>query len=258
MNGGTSWGRPAPGNNMNKLTLIIAGISISVGVVMTVAVGRRFASQQCAQTEALNEQSAQIAQATAENARLSNLVARGTASQPLSPEQHTELLRLRNEVGQLRSLAGQKAVLEATNARLHEMAVKSETALSQARALPNYWPRDQVAFAGYGAPESTVRSFLAAMKNGDLDGFKDCFDPAQQTELEAELKKDGGDPAAKEAEIKAMWGEFIATADGFHIIDQTVTGSNEMTINLSFDGPGHVEKMVLRKIGNDWKFAKGP
>jgi hypothetical protein len=247
---------------MNKLTLIIAGISISAGVVMTVAVERRLAGQQRAQTGALNDQAAQLAQAAAENARLSNLVARGTAAPPLSPEQHTELLRLRNEVGQLRTLAGQKAVLEATNARLHEMAVKSESALAAARALPNYWPREELAFAGYGVPESTVRSFLAAIKNGDLNGFMDCFDPAQQTELAAqlaaELKKDGGDPAAKEAEIKAMWGEFIATAEGFHVIDQTMTGSNEMTINLSFDGAGRVEKMVLRKIGNDWKFAERP
>jgi hypothetical protein len=242
---------------MSKLTWIVVGLSIAASVVITAAIERRWANRQAAQTEALSEQAAQIAQATAENARLSHVVAQVTASKPLLPEQLRDLLRLRNEVGQLRQLEGHKAQIEATNERLREMDEKSQEALTRARALPNYWPKDQLAFAGYGDPASAVRSMLAAMKNGDVNALEDCFEPAIAAQLEADRKRDGGDPAARDAEIKTMWSDFLATADGFHIIDQTMTDSNEVTLNLSFDGEGRAQKMVLRKIGNEWKFAGG-
>jgi hypothetical protein len=185
-------------------------------------------------------------------------VAHVTTSKPLSQEQLRELLRLRNEVGQLRELQGQKAQLEATHARLREMEMKSQEALARARALPNYWPKDQLAFAGYAEPESAVRSLLAALKNGDLKAMLDCFPPAIVTEMEASMKKGlGDDPAASSAAFQTMMDGFMAGADGFHIIDQTMTDSNEATIHLSFDGEGRAQKMVLRQIGNEWKFSGG-
>jgi hypothetical protein len=242
---------------MSKLKLILTGLLVAASVVMTAAIERRSARRQDEQAGILKEQEAQFAYAAEENARLSNLVAQAATTPPLSPEQLRDLLRLRNEVGQLRKLEGQKPVLEATNAQLREMDEKSRAALARARALPNYWPKDQLAFAGYGDPVSAARSFLAAMKNGDLKAMLDCFDPTMAAGMEAELKKEGGDPAAKEAETKSMLSDFLEGADGFHIIDQATTASNEVTVNISFDGAGQVRKMVFKQIGNDWKFVDG-
>ena len=256
-NGSISWRRLAIRNDMSKLKMILTGALVAASIVMTMAIERRSANRQDEQTGILKEQAAQIAQAAAENARLSSLVAQAATAPSLSPEQLRDLLRLRNEVGQLRKLEGQKPMLEATNAQLREMDVKSREALARARALPNYWPKDQLAFAGYGDPASALKSFLAAMKNGDLKAMLDCFDPAMAAGMEAEMKKEGGDPAAKEAETNSMLGDFLEGADGFHIIDQTTTASNEVTVNVSFDGEGQVRKMVFRQIGNDWKFVDG-
>jgi len=242
---------------MSKLPLIIVGLAVAASVALTMAVERRSANRQTAQAEALREQAAQFSQAAAENARLSNLVARVKTSESLSTDQLRDLLRLRNEAGQLYRLADQKAALEATNAQLHELEKRSKETLDRARASPNYWPKDQLAFAGYADPESTVRSMLTAMKNGDFNAMKGCFPAAAAADLDAELKKDGGDPAAKETEIANSWSDFIGLADGFHIVDQTVTDSNHVTINLSFDGQGRVQKIVLGKIGSEWKLDGG-
>jgi hypothetical protein len=241
---------------MSKLAWIIVGLSAATGVVMTVAVERRSAKQQVAQTERLKEQASRIAQAAAEKARLSNLVARVT-TQTLSPEQLRDLLRLRKEVGELRQLEGKKAQLEATNARLREMERKSQETLARARALPNYWPKDQLAFAGYAEPASTVRSLLTALKNGDLNAMLDCFDPAVAAEMEASMQQDLGDAAARQAAFKTMVDGYLAGSDGFHIVDQTMTNSNEVTIDLSYDGEGRVDKVVLKKTGNEWKLGSG-
>jgi len=242
---------------MRKLEWIIVGVSVAASVVMTVAIEQRSADRQNGQRELLKEQAAQLAQAASENARLTNLVAHAKTMSSLAPEQLRDLLRLRSEVGQLRNLESQKPALEASNAQLRAMAEKSEAALALARALPNYWPKEQLSFAGYGDPASATRSFLAAMKNGDPKAMLDCFDPAMAAGMEAELKRDGGDPVAKEAEIKSMLGDFLSNAEGFHIVDQTPTAPNEVTVNVSFDGEGQVRKMVFRQFGNDWKFVDG-
>jgi len=242
---------------MSKLTWIIVGLSAAAGIVMTAEIERWSSHQQRTQSVALKVQAAQITP-SAENARLTNLVAQVKTSQPLSMEQLRELMRLRNEAGQLRKLEAEKALLEATNARLREMDLKSQEALARARASPNYWPKDQLAFAGYAEPEAALRSLLAAMKNGDLNAMLDCFPQAIVAEMEALMKENlGDDPAARPAAFKTMMDGFMAGADGFHIVDQTMTDSNEVTINLSFDGEGRVQKMVLRKTGNEWKYAGG-
>jgi hypothetical protein len=87
--------------------------------------------------------------------------------------------------------------------------------------------------------------------------LRDSFDPSSAPDLDAEMKQNGGDPAAKEAEINSALSDFMTAADGFHIVDETMTDSNEVTINLSFDGEGRVQKMVLKKTANEWKYAGG-
>jgi hypothetical protein len=244
---------------MSKFALITVTLLVAASAAVTVAIQRRSEKQQLAQTESLKQQADQIAQAAAENERLSHLVARAGTTQSLSAEQLRDLMRLRNEVGQLRNLEGQKAQLEATNTRLRDLAAKSQEALAHARSLPNYWPKEQLAFSGLSDPPSAVRSMLAAMKSGDLNALMDCFDPSIVTNFEAELKREGADPAVREAEIKTTLTDFVAHAEGFHIVDQTVTAPDEVTINLSLDGDGEgkILKMRMRRTGNEWKFFEG-
>ena len=243
---------------MPRFTIISVCLLIAASVAVTVSIERRTNQRRLAQTELLNQQAAQIAQLSADNARLSNVVVQTAPAPGLSAPDLAELLQLRNEAGQLRKLAGEKARLEATNAALRDLAEKSKQTLARVRTLPNYWPKDQLAYAGYADPPATVKSLLAAMKNADLEALKNCFDPAIAPRLDAELNQEGADPAQRRAEIKTMMTDFLSQADGFHIIDQTVTASNQVAINLSFDGAGRTEQLSLRKIGDTWKISDGP
>ncbi len=80
---------------------LVAAI-IAAGVAVPLLIRHRAAVEWLEANASLLEQSAQLAQATAENLRLSNLVARAEAP-ALSGDELQELLRLRGEVSRLRA-----------------------------------------------------------------------------------------------------------------------------------------------------------
>ena len=70
------------------------------------------------ENQALRQQFNQLAQLTAENERLSNLVARAESAPKLQPEELSELLKLRSEVGQLRRNSAESEKLRQENQQL--------------------------------------------------------------------------------------------------------------------------------------------
>jgi hypothetical protein len=161
---------------------------------------------------------------------------------------------LRNEVGQLRQSGIVKAQLQETNAQLRAVEAKAEKQLTEAQSAPNYWPKDQLVYAGYSDPESAMKSLLAAMNSGDVSSWRQSCTPEAIAQLENEWQKHGLSEAQQQAELKGMADTMMSSASGFHILDQKTISPDETIINLSFDGEGTVRKFVLKKIGNEWKF----
>ena len=72
------------------------------GVVTPLVIQHRSQAALREENQALRQQASQLAQATAENERLSNLVTQAKSAESLPGEQMSELLRLREEVSWLR------------------------------------------------------------------------------------------------------------------------------------------------------------
>ncbi len=87
-----------------KLALVAAIVAGSAAA--PVIVQHRAQSRLEIQSEMLRQQTAQLAELSAENQRLSNAVAR-LESRPFSEAQVSELLRLRAQIGPLRKAAGE-------------------------------------------------------------------------------------------------------------------------------------------------------
>ena len=191
---------------------------------------------------------------TADNERLSKLNVQLKSSRALSKEQLTELLKLRNEAGQLRGNMAEKEPLQADNARLRAAVAKSDEQLAQAQSAPNYWPKDQLSFAGYASPESTVRSLLWAMKNGDVSAWRSICTPKTRSEMEERWDRQKKSEAARIAEMKAAANGLISASVGFHVIEERMIAPDQAEVTLSFDGEGKTRKFVLHKIGTEWKF----
>ncbi|HEY3864046.1 MAG TPA: hypothetical protein VGO59_19415 [Verrucomicrobiae bacterium] len=239
---------------MNKFTIAAVLAIVTASAAISFAIQRQAGARMRGQTETMRQQSEQSAQLSAENGRLSNLMAGLKSSQRLSKEQLAGLLKLRDEIGRLRQNGKIKTQLQETNARLRAIAARSEKQLAEAQAEPNYWPKDQLAYAGYSDPESSMKSMLAAMNSGDVASWRQSCTPEAIAQLTREWQERGLTEAQQDAEVKLMAGMLMSSASGFHIIGEETAAPDEMTINLSFDGEGKARKFVLRKIGNEWKF----
>jgi hypothetical protein len=204
--------------------------------------------------EASRHQAEQIAEWSAENERLSNEVARAKVAQSLTPEELSELLRLRGQVGRLRQSDMEEAQLQATNERLRAARAAWEKQVADARVAPSFWAKDQLAFAGYAEPEATLQSVLWAMNSGDVKSYLAGWASGDNVNvlLEGELRdKDETELAAGRKSLAAT----LAPSIGFHILDKIAKSPDQVILNLSFDGEGKARKIVVQKIGNEWKLT---
>ncbi len=88
---------------MTKLQMGVAGAILIAGITTPLMLQHQSLSRMREENQSLQQQVSQMAQLAAENQRLSNLLARAGSSQPLKPNQRSELLRLRGEATRLRA-----------------------------------------------------------------------------------------------------------------------------------------------------------
>ena len=239
---------------MNRIFIALVVVAIAAGATVSLAIQRSNRTAMQERSQSARQQTAQIAQLSADNERLSKLVTQLKTSQALSKEQLTELLKLRSEAGQLRGTVTEKEPLQAANARLRAAAAKSEEKLARAKSAPNYWPKDQLTFAGYISPGSTVKSMLWAMNNGDVSVWRSVCTPQAQAKMNAEWDRRNKSEAERTEEMKAMASGLVSASVGFHVVGEVLPAPDKAVVSLSFDGEGKTRKFVLRKIGNEWKF----
>jgi hypothetical protein len=239
---------------MNKFKVYLVGIAVAISVTVSLAIQHRASNRLREQDETRQQQVAEMTRLSADNVRLSNLVAQVKSSNSLSRDELKELLVLRHEVGQLRQAGAGKTQLQKSNASLRAEAAERERKLSEAQAAPNYWPKDQLAYAGYADPESALKTILAAMNNGDTSAWRTMLTPEALDDMQTEMAKRGLSEAQQDAEMKAVGSALTASSAGFHILDETMPAPDEAIINLSFDGEGAARKFVLKKMGDQWKF----
>jgi hypothetical protein len=238
---------------MKKLGHARNGLLLTAGLTGSLMIHRRAEAGLTERRETFARQAAQLDELSAENTRLSAIVA--AQADPVStPETVGQLLRLRSEVGQLRKLAAEQTRLRAVTQQVSTRESKAQHHLAEAQMAANYWPKEQLSFAGYADPESAMRSMLWMMHSGQMDSWQAICTPEAKAQLERQWEKRGLSQAAREAEIKLMADFLMSRSSGFHIVEQKATAPDETVIQLSFDGEDRIRKFVLRKGGNEWKF----
>lgn len=233
---------------MIRLTLGFVGVVAVTGIVASLVVQHSGPGKLRENAEASRHQSEQIGRLSADNERLSNSLAHTGSSDALSPEQLRELLRLRGQIGLLRQTAREQAELQAANERLRTALAAPEKQLAEARAAPNFWAKDQLAFAGYAEPEAALKTLLWAMSNGDVKSYLACWVSGDDVN-----PLFGGE--LQDATGAKVLTDTLAPSAGFHILDRKVKSPDQVILNLSFDGEGKARKFVEQRIGGEWKVA---
>jgi hypothetical protein len=210
------------------------------------------------QSESLREQAGRLAGLSAENARLSNRVAQSESSS-LSKDQFLELLRLRGEIGLLRQTMSEIAKLKATNQQLlagrTNVAVHSrEPGPPDPQTVRAYWPKTQLAFAGYADPTSALETTLWALSQGDPVALAASVTPQAKSALTKETWFEHGPPAEEIAAATRKMSDSLSPASGFYVVGQNLMSPNQATLDVYFEGEGKTRKVALNRIGNEWKF----
>ena len=205
----------------------------------------------------LRQQVEQFSPLTAENERLSNLVARPNAA--LSSDQLNDLLRLRGEVGMLRRQTNELGKLREENRRLQDAQAKAGQKLPspnspQDRAGQVDFPRESWTFAGYANPESTILSLASAAVGGDVETFLNSLTPDFHAR-----QRQNWEPKS-DVEIRDKLVKEFGQTKAIRILNKETISENEIILSLLIqhdDGGNETPKMKVQRIGNEWKMA-GP
>lgn len=232
---------------------------IAPAVVAVLAVGlvaQREARVKAEAEHAALEQQLEILHGiAAENAQLSNLVARASVPGSLPEDDSRELLRLRGEVTALRQKTGNLASALTENRQAHVPSDRSGHSADTAKAAPtaDYWPRDSWAFAGYVSPDATLQSSLCAANNGDVKALLACVTGKLQEDIESKIS--GND----ENEMSARLMDQVGGAQSVRILDRAVQPDGTVQVTMSLEGQydTRTQKVILQQVGNDWKIAGG-
>lgn len=243
---------------MNRTKFFIAMIAIGVLASLLIWQHESLAKFK-AENESLRRQIEQLWRA--QTPAISN----SSNGDALTPEQMSELLKLRGEVTQLRGETNEIASLREQNEKLEaslkeikpaaqtnavaKKKLRPEDALPQDVHPPNSW-----AFRGYDSPDATVESMVWAMTHGDKAAFMAGLTPEGAAEIEVHLKDD----FAKEVKSEEM-GEY-------RILDRQTLSDDEvvMTVystrkNENGDYVGNSEDTTFKNIGGQWKIVNsGP
>ena len=103
---------------MTKLKFAIISVIAVAGVATPLAIQNQSQARLREENQVLRQQASQMVQLTAENERLSNLLAQAESGESLSGEQMGELLKLRGEAGRLRREGKALEMLQTENRQL--------------------------------------------------------------------------------------------------------------------------------------------
>jgi hypothetical protein len=241
----------------NGVITSVLCVGAVVGMAAWLAVERQARLKLGEEHKALEQKLGQMAGLIAENQRLSNLLAQADRPPPLPDDQLRELLRLRGEVGLLREQSKELETVRNENRRARaalENSLKTQGAgAAQAAATADYWPRGSWAFAGQATPDAALQTSLWAANNGDLKALL----ASVTGELQENVEKDLAGKSEDEASIRAM--DEVSGLKSVHVLNREAKSYDTFVLTAAFEDrtQTHTQKLVLKKIGNDWKLS-GP
>ena len=173
----------------------------------------------------------------------------------LGQAEKLELMRLRNEVTQLRGSSQAAADAEAENARLlaENRQLRENARANQAQPATPGLARDHWTFQGYATPEAAVASALWAARDANPDVYIASLTPEARQAFESEHQ--GKSPQQTAADLKKQFGSVSA----FHVSGQKQVSPTEMDMQIEMqygNNGGKVRAGVrMTLVGNEWKAA---
>lgn len=160
-------------------------------------------------------------------------------------DDRTELLRLRNQVAQLRAATNE---LRGLPAGIQHSPVSPRAT----RPGAEFVPRESWTFAGYATPEAAFQSMFFAMGQRDYNAFIDSLSP-EEADRAAEQFAD-----KTPEQITEKWSrktEKIMKITGYRVLDRDEISPEEIVLVIYAGAEAGLLPMQMKKINDQWKFA---
>ena len=248
---------------MNRIGLRFScvGAILVVSVAAPLLIQRHVRIQWRERTALLQQQAERFAELSAENKRLSDLVAQ-TRSTSLSSDEFRELMKLRGQIGQLRQDGSELATHQAMHQ--HRLSPSESSEPTSVPPLPDlqtvqaYWPKAELTFAGYANSLSALQTTLWAMTRNDPNALAASVTPETRSNLVDRAFTDGS-PADRIAAQANSIADSLGPASGFYVVGQDlaarITGLNPdlHIFNVYFEKEGATRGFALKKIDDEWR-----
>jgi len=165
---------------------------------------------------------------------------------------NVELLRLRNEVRQLRAQQAELEKLRAANQHLAEELKSGHFTPRRLTDMEGAVPREKWTFAGFTTPEAALQSFFAGMAAGDPEQLILCMAPQAALDFRKQL---ADDPEKVRKEFAEEFGK-LSQASGFRITGTRNLGDNKIELKVQVAADGQSMPLPLIRIGEEWKIGE--
>jgi hypothetical protein len=238
-------------------------IALAVCVLAAFTWQRKALSQLRQQNETLLQTKEEAARLALENEDLPKLRAANTSLS--TGGDSSDLLRLRNEVRQLRAHRPELDRLRAENERLAAEINSGITAPQKLSEMEGFVAKESWSNAGFDTPEATVQTFFWAIREGDVARMAECM-PAKERQYLLRLTGPGN-----EQERERTLSEFqgLTQGSGFRIVNRaeeqglmTRAGQSiaegtpvpvKVTLGLQAAAGGAVIPLQLTREHDGWK-----
>ena len=222
---------------MTTFQKIVIATALAAAVGTPLALQRQTQLKLSQENESLRTQNDQLASLSAENERLSNLLAEARNSQPPDTNHIRELMKLRGEVGMFRRQTNELVRLQAENQRL-----RSKLATSDFTELT---PKESWAFVGYADPEAAFQSAFWSMQQGDSAALLASLNPGGRESQKLQS-------LAPDAYLKKRQEQF-ENVTAFKILDKELVSEDEAILTVFLEGAKQADRFRLQRLGNEWK-----
>lgn len=192
----------------------IITLALAACILVAFTWQRKALSQLRQQNETLLQTNEEALRLALENEQLPKLRAANTGLQ--TGVDSSDLLRLRNEVRQLRAHRPELDRLRVENERLAAEINSGIAAPQKLSELEGFVAKESWSNAGFDTPEATVQTFFWAIREGDLARMAECMPPNRQYLLRL---MDQGNEQERERTLREFQG--LTQGSGFRIVNRT-------------------------------------
>jgi hypothetical protein len=230
--------------------------AITAGLAIWLAIEHQARLGLAGEHQALEQQLVKMAELIARNADLSKRIAQANEPKPLPPDQLSELLRLRGQVGVLRLQQPDRDRAREENRQIHAVLENYLQTLTEtnAQAMTNYWPQQAWTNTGHGSPEAALQTLLWAGYNGDLTNFVASVDEDARTNLIDEFK------GKSATETSIQLADEMYDTKSVQVLSREVLDENTvvLTVEIEDQNDFNTVNLLWKRTRGEWKFAGPP